>query len=86
MRNNLITLVIWLCLVGGTWYLLGPMYGAIYLVLGLLMDRICETQAKKKGERYSVPVQLCAYVFGPIMLPFALAFALVKAFTHMLKH
>lgn len=84
--RNLLTLGVWLCLVGGAWYLLGPMYGAIYLALGLLMDRICEKEAKKKGERYAAPVQLCAYVFGPVMVPFALAFALVKATVNMLKH
>ncbi|UUV44806.1 hypothetical protein RCRUDOLPH_39 [Rhodobacter phage RcRudolph] len=84
--RNLLTLAVWLCLVGGAWYALGPMYGAIYLAVGILMDRICEKQAKKKGEHYSAATQLCAYVFGPVMVPFALAFALVKAFAHMVKH
>lgn len=84
--RTLLVLAIWLGLVGGAWYLLGPTYGAVYLVLGILMDRICEKEAKKKGERYSAPVQLCAYVFGPIMAPVALVFAIVKAFIHMVRH
>ena len=84
--RSLITLAIWLCLVGGAWYLLGPVYGAVWLLLGLLCDRICEGQAKKKGERYSAPVQLCAYVFGPVIVPVALTFALVKATVHMFRH
>lgn len=83
--NPLLTLAVWLLLVGGAWYLLGPVWGCVWLLLGLLCDRLCEKEAQKKGERYAGHVQLCAYVFGPALVPFALAFALVKASIHLLR-
>lgn len=83
--RNLLTLAVWLVLVGSAWFALGPLYAAIWLLLGLLCDKLCEGQARKKGERYAGHVQLCAYVFGPAIVPVALAFALVKATTHMFR-
>lgn len=83
--RNLLTLVVWLCLIGGAWLAFGPLYGAIWLLLGLLCDRLCELQARKNGEKYAGHVQLCAYIFGPAIVPVALAFALVKATIHLFK-
>lgn len=82
---NPLVVLAWLCLVGGAWFALGPLWGAVWLALGLLCDRLCEGQAKKKGERYAGHVQLCAYAFGPAIVPVALAFALVKATLHMVR-
>jgi hypothetical protein len=83
--NPLIVLLLWLGLCGGAWYLLGPIWGCVYLLLGLLCDRLCEKQAKKKGEKYSGAVQLCAYVFGPVIVPVALVFAFGKAAINMVR-
>lgn len=82
----MLTLIVWLCLVGGAWYLLGPLYGAVWLGLGLLCDRLCEGEAKKKGEIYKGHVQLAAYTFGPALIPFALVAAVVRVTIHMLRH
>ena len=81
----MLTLIVWLCLVGGAWYLLGPLYGAVWLGLGLLCDRLCEGEAKKKGEIYKGQVQLIAYALGPAIVPFALAFAAVRASIHLIR-
>ncbi len=78
--------ILWASLVGGVWLLFGPLWGSVWLLTDLLCDCLCEKEAKKKGERYAGHVQLAAYAFGPVIVPFALVFALVKAFIHMVRH
>lgn len=81
----LLVLAVWLGLSAGAWFLLGPVYGSLWLGLGLASDLLCEKEAKKKGENYSGVVQVTAYVFGPAIVPVALVFALVKGLWHLVR-
>lgn len=83
--NAFLFVVLWLGLAGASVKLFGIGWGSIYLLLGLMCDKLCENQAKKKGERYSGAVQLCAFIFGPVFIPAAMLLAFGKAFLSMFK-
>lgn len=83
--NVLLFVVLWLGLAAASVKLFGALWGGIYLLLGLMSDKLCENQAKKKGERYAVAVQLCALIFGPVFIPVALVLAIGMGILNMFK-
>ena len=44
---------------------------AIWILLGIFADKICETQAKKDGKYYEGKVQVACYLAGPVIIPLA---------------
>lgn len=58
----------------------------VWLLLGLLCDRLCEKQAKKEGRRYEASTAVACYIAGPALVPFALVWAFFKALAHMVRH
>ena len=55
---------------------------ALWLGLGVVSDRVVASQTRKDGEEYSGPMQLACYLVGPIALPIALLWALIKRITY----
>lgn len=57
--------------------------GAIWLLLGLLADKICENEARKKGEVYKKHVAIVAYLIGPVIIPIALCWEVFEGLAHL---
>lgn len=83
--NALLFVVLWLGLATASVKLFGALWGSIYLLLGLICDKLCEAQARKKQERYAVAVQVCAFVLGPVIVPIALVLSIGKGIRNMCK-
>lgn len=56
---------------------------AVWLLLGLLADKICEREARQRKERYTKTVFVVCYIVGPIILPIALCWAIIKGLVHL---
>lgn len=54
-------------------------YPIAWLVLGIVGDLMCEAHARKLKEPYRRSTQVACYVVGPLILPFALTWVLVRS-------
>lgn len=58
---------------------------AIWLLLGLLADKICEKEARKKNEPYAKTIVAACYIAGPLIIPLALCWAFMKGLRNLLR-
>lgn len=61
------------------------LYVGLWLLLGLLADKFCERLAKKERRRYEGTTQVACYIAGPVILPIAFAWAILKALLHLIR-
>ncbi len=61
-------------------------YACVWLLLGLLADKLCEGHAKKEGRQYEKSTAVACYIAGPLVIPVALAWAIGKGIVNMLRH
>lgn len=61
------------------------LYLALWLLLGVIADKLCEWQAKKEGKPYDRVTAVACYLFGAVVIPIALASAIIKVVFHMFR-
>ena len=54
------------------------MVTAYWLIAGLCSDHLCEDYADRNGVEYDRGTQLACYIAGPIVVPIAFAWAILR--------
>lgn len=58
-------------------------YVALWLLLGVIADKLCEFHAKKEKRPYKRSTAVACYVAGPVILPLALCYAMLRGLSHL---